>query len=289
MDIHEQQLTGRVGFVGGGNIAEALIRGLLKTGLCVPEQIVASAPRAERVEELQQKYGIAATRENCEVANQAEILVLSVKPQILAGVLREIASAVRRDALVLSVAAGVPTSRIEELLGGTYRVVRAMPNTPVVVQAGATALARGIHATAEDLETARTVFSAVGFTVDLDESLLDAVTGLSGSGPAYVFLILEALADAGVKVGLSRRTSQLLAAQTVLGSAKLLLETNQHPGLLKDMVTSPGGTAITGLHTLEHGGVRTTLIDAVEAATRRSRELGQQLSRPELPARARGG
>ncbi len=152
-----------------------------------------------------------------------------------------------------------------------------MPNTPALVDAAATALARGEHASDADLADAKRIFDSVGITVILEESQLDAVTGLSGSGPAYVFLILEALSDAGVKVGLSRRTSQLLAAQTLLGSAKLLLETDEHPGRLKDMVTSPGGTAITGLHTLEHGGVRTTLMNAVEAATRRSRELGEAL------------
>jgi len=155
--------------------------------------------------------------------------------------------------------------------------VRAMPNTPALVDAAATAIAGGEHARPEDLDDAKRIFDAIGLTVILDESQLDAVTGLSGSGPAYVFLILEALSDAGVKVGLSRRTAQLLAAQTLLGSAKLLLETNEHPGRLKDMVTSPGGTAITGLHTLENGGVRTTLMNAVEAATRRSRELGEAL------------
>lgn len=279
----------RIGFIGAGNIAEALIRGLLETGVATSANIIASAPRAERAAELAKRFAIEVTGENKSVAERAEILILSVKPQILPLVLTEIAGVVSQETLIISVAAGIPTTRIEELLGGRRRVIRTMPNTPVVVQAGATAMARGVHATAEDLEVARTIFNAVGVTVDLDESLMDAVTGLSGSGPAYVFLILEALSDAGVKVGLSRRTSQLLAAQTVLGSAKLLLETQQHPGVLKDMVTSPGGTAITGLHTLEHGGVRTTLIDAVEAATRRSRELGQQLGRPEPLPRVRGG
>ncbi|MCU1347373.1 MAG: pyrroline-5-carboxylate reductase, partial [Acidobacteria bacterium] len=173
--------------------------------------------------------------------------------------------------------AGVPIAAIQARLAEGVRVVRAMPNTPALVDAGATAIARGEHARDSDLDDAKRIFDAVGVTVILEESQLDAVTGLSGSGPAYVFLILEALSDAGVKVGLSRRTSQLLAAQTLLGSAKLLLETNEHPGRLKDMVTSPGGTAITGLHTLENGGVRTTLMNAVEAATKRSKELGDAL------------
>jgi len=170
----------------------------------------------------------------------------------------------------------VHTETIEELLPAGMRVVRSMPNTPALVGAAATAISSGAHAHAEDMALARFVFDAVGMTVELDESQLDAVTGLSGSGPAYVFLVLEALADAGVKVGLSRRNAQRLAAQTVMGSAKLLLETDEHPGRLKDMVTSPGGTAIAGLHTLEQGGLRTTLINAVETATNRARELGQR-------------
>jgi pyrroline-5-carboxylate reductase len=237
---------------------------------------MASAPREERRRELSDKYGIHATANNSEAAGQS-MVVLSVKPQILDKVLLEVSDSVRADALVISIAAGVPVAAIQSKLKSGTRVVRAMPNTPALVDAGATAIARGEHAQEADLEDAKRIFDAVGVTVVLDESLLDAVTGLSGSGPAYVFLILEALSDAGVKVGLSRRTAQLLAAQTLLGSAKLLLETNEHPGRLKDMVTSPGGTAITGLHTLEHGGVRTTLMNAVEAATRRSRELGEAL------------
>jgi len=245
-------------------------------------QLTASAPRAERRRELAEKYSIHMTQENREAAAQS-IVVLSVKPQILSRVLDEIGDSIRSESLVISIAAGVPVAAIQAKLRTGTRVVRAMPNTPALVDAGATAIAGGEHAKESDLEDAKKIFDAVGLTVVLDETLLDAVTGLSGSGPAYVFLILEALSDAGVKVGLSRRTSQLLAAQTLLGSAKLLLETNEHPGKLKDMVTSPGGTAITGLHTLEHGGVRTTLMNAVEAATRRSRELGEILLKRELP------
>ncbi|HEX9501767.1 MAG TPA: pyrroline-5-carboxylate reductase [Thermoanaerobaculia bacterium] len=271
-----------IGFVGAGNMAEAMIRGLLRGKVFAPGQVTASAPREERQRELSEKYAIHVTKENREAAAQS-IVVLSVKPQILGKVLDEISDSVRAEALVISIAAGVPVAAIQAKLRTGTRVVRAMPNTPALVDAGATAIARGEHAQESDLEDAKRIFDAVGLTVVLDETLLDAVTGLSGSGPAYVFLILEALSDAGVKVGLSRRTSQLLAAQTLLGSAKMLLETNEHPGKLKDMVTSPGGTAITGLHTLEHGGVRTTLMNAVEAATRRSRELGENLLKRELP------
>ena len=265
-----------IGFIGAGNMAEAMIRGLLRGGDFAIAQVAASGPREERMLELRDTYGIYATTDN-KVPAASEIVVLSVKPQILARVLDEVGTTISPDALVISIAAGVPVAAIQARLAAGTRVVRAMPNTPALVDAAATAIARGEYARESDLEDAKRIFDAIGTTVTLDESLMDAVTGLSGSGPAYVFLILEALSDAGVKVGLSRRTSQLLAAQTVFGSAKLLLETNEHPGKLKDMVTSPGGTAITGLHTLEDGGIRTTLMNAVEAATRRSRELGEAM------------
>jgi pyrroline-5-carboxylate reductase len=265
-----------ISFIGAGNMAEAMIRGLLHGEVFAPKQVTASCPREERRGELAGKFGINMTASNREAA-AADIVVLSVKPQILSRVLDEIGDAIPADALVISIAAGVPVAAIQSRLAAGTRVVRAMPNTPALVDAAATAIARGEHARESDLEDAKRIFDAIGITVVLEESQLDAVTGLSGSGPAYVFLILEALSDAGVKVGLSRRTAQLLAAQTLLGSAKLLLETNEHPGRLKDMVTSPGGTAITGLHTLENGGLRTTLMNAVEAATRRSRELGEAL------------
>jgi pyrroline-5-carboxylate reductase len=204
--------------------------------------------------------------------------VLSVKPQVIDKVLAVIGDDVKSTQLVISVAAGVPVSAIEGRLPEGTHVIRTMPNTPATVQAGATAIAPGTHATEADLDIARALFSAVGRVVTLDESLLDAVTGLSGSGPAYVMLMIEALADGGVKVGLHRDTALLLAAQTVYGSAKLLLETGEHPGRLKDMVTSPGGTAIAGLHTLESGGLRRTLIDAVEVATNRAAQLGEQMA-----------
>lgn len=265
-----------IGFIGAGNMAEAMIRGLLRGGDFAIAQIAASGPREERMRELRDNYGIYASTDN-KVPAASEIVVLSVKPQILDRVLDEVATTISPEALVISIAAGIPVAAIQGRLASGTRVVRAMPNTPALVDAAATAIARGEYARESDLDDAKRIFDAIGMTVILDESQMDAVTGLSGSGPAYVFLILEALSDAGVKVGLSRRTAQLLAAQTVLGSAKLLLETGEHPGRLKDMVTSPGGTAITGLHTLENGGVRTTLMNAVEAATLRSRELGEAI------------
>ncbi len=219
------------------------------------------------------------TADNLEVVRASEIVVLSIKPQIMERVLDEIRCAVTPEKLVISIAAGISIASIEERLPPDVHVIRVMPNTPALVQAGATVIAPGEHATETDLALARAIFDAVSQTFILDESQMDAVTGLSGSGPAYIFLIIEALADAGVKVGLSRYVAQALAAQTVVGSAKLLIETNEHPGVLKDMVTSPGGTAIAGLHTLEAGGLRTTLINAVEAATKRSRELGEEMRR----------
>jgi pyrroline-5-carboxylate reductase len=269
-----------IGFIGAGNMAEAMIRGLLRGKDFAPGDVRASGPREERMRELREAYGIEASTDN-KVPASSEIVVLSVKPQILSRVLDEVGALISPDALVISIAAGVPVSAIQARLASGTRVVRAMPNTPALVDAAATAIAGGEHARESDLADAKRIFDSIGITVTLEEAQLDAVTGLSGSGPAYVFLILEALSDAGVKVGLSRRTSQLLAAQTLLGSAKLLLETNEHPGRLKDMVTSPGGTAITGLHTLENGGVRTTLMNAVEAATKRSRELGEAFRKKE--------
>jgi len=264
-----------IGFIGAGNMAEALVRGLVRGGHVAAARITASGPRRERLDQLAKSYGIAITLDNREVARGSGLVVLSVKPQILDKVLREVGDQVRPGTLVVSIAAGVATEAIERTVAEGVRVVRAMPNTPALVGAGATGIAAGKHASEADLATAKAMFDAVGISVVLDESLLDAVTGLSGSGPAYIFLILEALSDAGVKVGLSRRNAQLLAAQTVLGSAKMLLETDEHVGRLKDMVTSPGGTAIAGLHTLEQGGLRTTLINAVETATKRAKELGR--------------
>src|SRR5712691_11093476 len=265
----------KLGFIGVGNMGEALVKGLIASKAAAPAQILVSARRPERVKELEKLYGVRGAS-NSEVARDSDVVVLAVKPQILDQVLRGISGEVSRDKLIVSVAAGVPIAAIERRLRPPMRIVRAMPNTPATVAAAATALAMGEHATDADLATATTIFDSVGLTVVLEESQLDAVTGLSGSGPAYVFLIIEALSDAGVKMGLSRYNALALAAQTVLGSAKLLIETKEHPGRLKDMVTSPGGTAIAGIATLEAGGLRTTLINAVEAATRRSRELGAQ-------------
>jgi pyrroline-5-carboxylate reductase len=269
--------TKRLGFLGAGNMSGALIKGLLHGGFA-PGRIMASDVKAERLEQLRTQHGIRTTADNHELLRESDVLVLAVKPQVVDRVLTEIGGDVRSDQLVVSVAAGVTLEGLEGRLTARARVVRAMPNTPAMVQAGATGLAGGTHAREDDLRVARELFEAVGRVVVLDEGLLDAVTGLSGSGPAYVMLIIEALADGGVKVGLHRDTALLLAAQTVFGSAQLLLETGEHPGRLKDMVTSPGGTAIAGLHTLESGALRKTLIDAVETASKRAAELGAEMT-----------
>jgi pyrroline-5-carboxylate reductase len=268
----------RIGMLGAGNMAGALIRGLLASGMVTPEQIRASDIRQERLEALEQQHGIATTKDNRALVEWADLIVLAVKPQVIDRVLDQVGDAFAPHTLVVSIAAGVPIRAIESRLAEGVRVVRAMPNTAAIALASATAIAPGAHATDDDVQTARKLFDAVGRSVTVDEMLIDAATGLSGSGPAYIMLIIEALADGGVKVGLHRDTALLLAAQTVFGSAKLLLDTGEHPGRLKDMVTSPGGTAIAGLHTLESGGLRRTLIDAVETATHRATELGEQIA-----------
>lgn len=283
--MDKPKLDKKIAFLGAGNMAGALLRGLLAAGATDPGNIWCVDVRKERLDQLRDKHGVRVGKDNREAAAWADVVVLATKPQVFDRLLPEVAAGIRPDALAVSIAAGIPIASIEDQLPPGSRVVRTMPNTPAIVDAGATAISAGTHATETDVETVKRIFDCVGITVVLDESLLDAVTGLSGSGPAYIFLIIEALADAGVKVGLHRDSAQLLAAQTVLGSAKLLLETGEHPGRLKDMVTSPGGTAIAGLHTLESGGLRKTLIDAVETATNRAKQLGEAFAARQKPSK----
>jgi pyrroline-5-carboxylate reductase len=263
-----------VGFVGAGNMGEALIKGLLAANLVPAEAIHATDVRLERLKELGRQYGIQVSSDNGDLVRRADIVILAVKPQIMDAVLREIAPVVTRRKLLISIAAGVSTAKIRALLREDARLIRVMPNTPALVLEGATAIAKADGLEAGDLDTAGEIFSAVGRVVVLSEDLMDAVTGLSGSGPAYVAVAIESLADGGVRMGLDRATAMTLATQTVLGAAKLLLETGMHPGALKDMVCSPGGTSIAGVAALEDGGLRATFIKAVERATQRSRELG---------------
>jgi len=265
----------KIAFLGGGNMAEALIKGLIASGTAKPDKILAADVLAERLEYLRKNYDIIIQKTNKDAACEADIIILSVKPQVIEKILAEIAPVVDDKKLIISIAAGVPLAKVESALKKGSRVVRVMPNTPSLVLAGVAALAAGNNATSKDVSFAKGIFDSVGRSVIVEEKHMDAVTGLSGSGPAYVFMIIDALSDAGVKVGLPRQLALELAAQTVYGSAKMVLETKEHPAKLRDMVTSPGGTTIEGLHALEKGKLRATLMNAVEAATARSKELGK--------------
>jgi pyrroline-5-carboxylate reductase len=265
-------------------MASALIRGMLNRGVATGRTICASDPVEAALVSIGSETGIATFGTNAEVAERSDVLVLAVKPQSMRAVLEELRPQVTSEHLVVSVAAGITLDALSAGLGLGRRLIRVMPNTPALVGEGASAYAMGPGTTREDEAVIRSCLEAVGRTVAVPESLLDAVTGLSGSGPAFVYLIIEALSDAGVRVGLPRDVATTLAAQTVLGGAKMVLETGLHPGMLKDQVTSPGGTTIAGLHALESGGVRGALIDAVRAATLRSAELASGSTAAGAPA-----
>ena len=264
-----------IGFVGGGAMAEALLSGILQKNLVKCSSIFVSEIVAERRQYLSDKYNINVYETAQDLVAKVNILFLTVKPQVVANVLSELQPIVKKDTLIVSVVAGLKIDKIEAAFKGNA-VVRVMPNTPVAVGEGMTALALGTNAQATDGEIAQKIFNAVGKTVLLGESSMDAVTGLSGSGPGYAFVIIDALADAGVKVGLTRKDAITLAAQTLLGSAKMVLETGEHPAKLRDMVTSPAGTTIAGIHALEQAALRAALIDAVEVATLRSKNMGEK-------------
>lgn len=255
-------------------MAHSIVRGLLAARLVEQARILVSDLSAERRVLFEKGCGVATTADNAEIVRQSTVVLLAVKPQAMAGLLSEIQPVAGPDTLYLSIAAGVTTSTLYAGLGRIGRIIRIMPNTAAQVQASATAICRGANATDDDLSVARELFDALGTTVVVDETLMDAVTGLSGSGPAYMYLVIEALADAGVRNGLTRATALQLAAQTCAGAAKMVLETGEHPGSLKDQVASPGGTTINGLYMLEKRGVRAAIIDAVSAAVARSKELG---------------
>lgn len=266
-----------IGFLGAGNMAGALIKGLLGAGLVTAERILASDPQGERLAALAATYGIRTTADNHAVVREADVVFLAVKPQIVDQVLGDLAAAWRPAALLISLAAGMPVAALEHYLPPGARVVRAMPNTPAMVLAGATAISPGRHATAADLDLARALFEAVGRVSVLDEAQHDAVAAVSGSGPAYVMVVIDALADAAARVGLPRDVALALVAQTVHGAAKLLLETGATPAALKAMATSPRGVAAAGLAVLEAGPLHRVLLDTVEAATARSAELGREV------------
>jgi len=269
-----------IAIIGTGNMGDALVSGLLGSGSSKPKNIICSDIRKDNLDEIKSKYKVRTTTSNIKAVSEADIVIYAVKPQLMASVLKETGKKLDMSKLVISIAAGVPLAAMESCIDKDMRLIRVMPNIAAAVKEAATAIAAGEHATKEDIALAMEIFNSIGSCIFLKENyLMDAITGLSGSGPAYIFLIVDALADAGVKMGLSRQDSLFLAAQTVLGAAKLLIETQEHPGQLKDKVTSPGGTAIAGLATLESGGLRTTLINAVEAATNRSKELGDLMTK----------
>lgn len=268
------KITGKIGFIGGGMMAEALVRGIIQSELAAAGDIVVVEPVEARRKSLARDYGVAAVDQSTAVAECA-VVILAVKPQVMAAVLDQYQQILNADQLIISIAAGIPLSLLEKGLVTGCRLIRVMPNTPALVLEGASALSGGVAASSEDLETASAIFNAIGSSTVLPESYLDAVTGLSGSGPAYVYTFIEGLIDAGLKVGLSRGDSEKLVLQTVLGSVKLAMETERSPAELKAMVTSPGGTTIAGLHELEKGGMRATLMNCVERACERSRELGK--------------
>ena len=265
----------QIGFIGGGAMAESIIRGILKAELVMPSQIIVNDISSQRLAYLSNSFAISTTLDTQAIVKQSDILFLTVKPQVISGVIDTIAPLVTKNTIVVSVAAGVTIDTLQSKMS-EVPIIRVMPNTSVAVGEGMSAIALGKYATEAVSEPVAEVFASVGRVVTVSENSMDAVTGLSGSGPAYAFVIIDALADAGVRVGLSRQTSILLAAQTLLGAAKMVLETNEHPAKLRDMVTSPGGTTITGVHVLEQKGVRAALIDAVVAATDRSIEMGKQ-------------
>lgn len=266
----------RLGIIGAGKIGEALIYGLLKSNVVSPEELAASTPSEQRCEMLASKYRIKSTPDNREVARNSEVVIIAVRPHIVGKVLDEIKDLVEPSQLIISIATGVTTEYISKHLKDGVPIVRAMPNNPVLVLEGMTAIAKGPNAEDKHLKLASAIFQSVGKAAVVQERELNAITGLSGSGPAYIYMVIEALIEAGIKVGLSRELSTMLVSQTTLGSAKMVLETKEHPAILKDTVTTPGGCTIEGVMELEEGKLRTSFVNAVVKATKRAGELVNQ-------------
>lgn len=265
----------RIGFIGAGQMATALARGFVQARVISADRIVACDVSADAAAKFASQSGGITVADAARVLKESSLVFVSVKPQHVASVLADMKPALSSSHLIVSIAAGISLAKLSKGLGEFSRLIRVMPNTPALVGAGASAYARGATATEEDGQLVRQLLSTVGIAIEVPEKLLDAVTGLSGSGPAYVYQFIEGLSDGGVRMGLPRDVATRLAAQTVLGAAQMVLSTGQHTGTLKDAVTSPGGTTIAGLHALEQGGLRGILMDAVQAATERSQELGE--------------
>ena len=272
-------LKEKIGFIGGGKMGEALINGILRAGLSSSDKIMVSDVDKKRLQILEKEAGIKTTQDNKKITSDSDIIILAVKPNMMGSVLDELNSEITSKHLIISIAAGIPLSFIESSLNKGCRAIRVMPNTPCLVGETAAGYALGKKATRNDGKLVGQLLDAVGKSFLLDEKYLDAVTGLSGSGPAFIYVVIEALADGGVKMGLPRDVAITLAAQTAFGAAKMVLESGTHIGQLRDSVTSPGGTTIEGLHALEKGGIRNALIDAVETATKKSKSLGKALSK----------
>ncbi|MCQ1534327.1 pyrroline-5-carboxylate reductase [Methanosarcina sp. KYL-1] len=266
----------KIGFIGAGKMGSALMQGIIKAGIVEPGSVGASDVYLPFLEDLKAQLGIRVSTDNSVIVQASDILILAVKPQTLGSVLANLRADITPEKLVISIAAGVPLSTYEEALPEGTRLVRVMPNIAATVSEAASGIAPGKNATPEDLDAALEIFSAVGTAVQVPEYLMDAVTGLSGSGPAFIFPVIEAMADGAVLEGMDRKSALTLAAQTVLGAAKMVLETGMHPGELKDMVTSPAGTTIQGIHALEEAGIRAAFMNAVIRASERSKELGKK-------------
>lgn len=268
--------TTKLGFIGGGQMGEALIRGIIQSGLYAGGDILVTEPNESRRTYLQETYQVQTFDSGAPIWKTCSTVILAVKPQVMGSLLADARKMISSKHLIISIAAGLPISFYEEHLNGQQcRIVRVMPNTPALILESASALSGNSHVTPADMDLAKSLFDAVGKAIVMDERYLDAVTGLSGSGPAYVFSFIEGMIDAGVKVGLARPVAETLALQTVLGSVKLMLETGKHPAVLRDMVTSPGGTTIAAQHVMDRAGFKGIIMDAIEAATNRSAELGK--------------
>ena len=272
-------LKEKIGFIGGGKMGEALVKGVLRAKLSSADKIIVSDVDKKRCQILEEEAGINTTQENKKVTSASDIIILAIKPNVMGDILEELKGDITPEHLIVSIAAGIPLDFIESFLNKGCRAIRVMPNTPCLVGETAAGYALGKNATLNDGELVGQILNAVGQSFLLEEKHLDAVTGLSGSGPAFIYVVIEALADGGVKMGLPRDVAITLAAQTAFGAAKMVLESGTHIGQLRDSVTSPGGTTIEGLHALEKGGIRNALIDAVETATKKSKRLGKAFSK----------
>jgi len=268
-------LTKKLGILGTGNMGSALIRGICSKHLIAPENVFIFDVDEGKTVPLQNQYGIQLAKDESDLISKVDICIIALKPQVIPDVLAKITSIIRSNQTIISIAAGITISVLKKLIGKGGPIIRVMPNTPGMIGAGISAFCSEAPLSQEIKKSTELILGALGETVEVNEKLMDVITGLSGSGPAYMFLIIDALADGGVKMGLPKPLALKLATQTMLGSAKMVIELNKHPAELKDMVTSPGGTTIAGLHALELGKVRASLMNAVEAATLRSRDIGK--------------